>query len=297
MASSHNGTVAYDEKYHRGVNIIRGKNSSGKSTIANFIFYVLGGDYNNWTSEAIKCRDVFAEVEINGAIITLKRQVVEHGLQPMSIYWSNYEESKKDHTNWQTYPYKQTANTASYTNVIFNALSFPEVKSESDSNITIHQLLRLMYIDQDTPTQNLFRFERFDLPLTRQAVSEVLLGIYDDALYIQRLNLRNSLRENDEKKRQFDGINRVYGESGNFTDLNKVYSEIDLSKSDLLNIEKSITDLKSQIIRTTRRTATSSEKIQEELIPIKNLISDTKAKINQKPSQKYPRRRIRIQPR
>lgn len=35
--------VAYDEKYHRGVNIIRGDNSSGKSTITHFIFFVLGG--------------------------------------------------------------------------------------------------------------------------------------------------------------------------------------------------------------------------------------------------------------
>jgi len=34
--------IAYDEKFHKGVNIIRGDNSSGKSTITHFIFYVLG---------------------------------------------------------------------------------------------------------------------------------------------------------------------------------------------------------------------------------------------------------------
>ena len=32
------GGVAYDEYFHEGVNIIRGHNSSGKSTISNFIF-------------------------------------------------------------------------------------------------------------------------------------------------------------------------------------------------------------------------------------------------------------------
>lgn len=281
---THSGTIAFDEKFHRGVNIIRGQNSSGKSTIANFIFYVLGGDYSNWTTEALKCRDVIAEVEINGAIITLKRHINQGGLQPMSIFWDSYEESKKDSINWQTYPYKQgtASNTASFTNVIFNALSFPEVKSDLDSNITIHQILRLLYIDQDTPTQNLFRFERFDLPLTRQAISEVLLGVYDDSLYTQRLAYRNAVKQNDEKKRQFEGINRVYGQSGTATNLSSVQKEIELAQTELANIDNAISELREKsIVRTTTRTALNSEKIQADLIPVKNQISDTKAKINQ----------------
>ncbi|CAM4339449.1 hypothetical protein EWU23_10565 [Cytophagaceae bacterium 50C-KIRBA] len=281
---THSGTVAFDEKFHRGVNVIRGQNSSGKSTIANFIFYALGGDFSNWTTEALKCRDVIAEVEINGATITLKRHITQGGLQPMSIFWDTYEESKKDSINWQTYPYKQgtVSNTASFTNVIFNALSFPEVKSDLDSNITIHQILRLLYIDQDTPTQNLFRFERFDLPLTRQAISEVLLGVYDDSLYTQRLAYRNAVKENDEKKRQFEGINRVYGQSGTATNLRSVQKEIELSQKELESIDIAILELREKsIVRTTTRTALNSEKIQADLIPVKNQISDTIAKINQ----------------
>jgi hypothetical protein len=281
---NHNGTIAFDELFHKGVNIIRGQNSSGKSTIANFIFFVLGGDYSNWTTEALKCRDVIAEVEINGAIITLRRHITQGGLQPMSIFWDSYEESKKDSINWQTFPYKQSTstNTESFTNVIFRALSFPEVKSDSDSNITIHQILRLLYIDQDTPTQNLFRFERFDLPLTRQAVSEVLLGVYDDNLYSQRLAYRNALKENEEKKKEFEGINRVYGQSGNATNLNSIQKEIELAIFELKNLDNSIFELrKKSVIRTNTRTALNSEKIQTELIPVKNQIQNTKALINQ----------------
>jgi len=33
-----NGEIAYDEKFHKGVNIIRGDNSSGKSTITHLFF-------------------------------------------------------------------------------------------------------------------------------------------------------------------------------------------------------------------------------------------------------------------
>jgi DNA repair exonuclease SbcCD ATPase subunit len=54
LVLNHTGGKAFDELFHKGVNIIRGQNSSGKSTIANLIFYVLGGDYTNWTTEAKK---------------------------------------------------------------------------------------------------------------------------------------------------------------------------------------------------------------------------------------------------
>src|SRR5690606_11739731 len=143
-----------------------------------FIFYALGGDYNNWNSESLKCREVFAEVSINNATYTLRRNVSTSLKQPMSIYWGNFEEAKIDTLNWKTFSYSQSDNRMSFTNVIFNALSYPETRSENDNNITLHQLLRLIYIDQDSPTQSLFRRENFDLPNIRLAISEMLLGIY-----------------------------------------------------------------------------------------------------------------------
>ncbi len=282
VALTHTGSIAYDEIFHKGVNIIRGQNSSGKSTIANFIFYVLGGDYNKWTTEAIKCREVIAEVEINGAIITLKRNISERGKQPMNIYWDNYDEAKSTSLNWQTYPYKQSTNLTSFSNVLFNAFSFPEVKSESDSNITVHQLLRLLYIDQDSSTQNLFRFENFDLPLTRQAISELLLGAYDDTLYQMRLDVRSSLKISDEKKREFDGISRIYGQSGGKPNLNGVLEEIEITREELSKTEKEILDLRGKyVVRTTKKTALSSERTQKELIPVKNQIRKIQALTNQ----------------
>ena len=276
------GTIAFDEVFHHGVNIIRGLNSSGKSTISNFIFFVLGGDYNSWTAEARKCKDVFAEVEINGAIITLKRHISESGQQPMSVFWNNYEEAIKDGINWQTFPYKQNSDNFSFTNIIFTALEFPSVKNDSDSNITMHQILRLLYIDQDTPAQNLFRFERFDLPLTRQAISEVLLGIYDDILYNQRLNLRNTQKDYDDKKKQYDGINKVYGQSENRTNLSSLQNDIESTQSELVRIDNAILALKElKILRTSKKSATNSEKIQTELIIAKNNIRDIKTSLNQ----------------
>lgn len=89
------GKVAYDEKFHKGVNIIRGDNSSGKSTISHYIFYALGGSFTSWVDEALDCNAVFAEVSLNGVVATLKREVSASSGQPMYIFWGKLREAIK----------------------------------------------------------------------------------------------------------------------------------------------------------------------------------------------------------
>ena len=60
-----------------------------------------------------------------------------------------------------------------------------------DNNITMHQLLRLMYVDQESPTGSLFMFETFDNQITRETVAELLMGVYDAELYDAKLTLRD----------------------------------------------------------------------------------------------------------
>ena len=55
--------VAYEEQFHEGVNIIRGQNGSGKSTIADFIFFILGGEFDGWKDTAGHCDEVQAEIQ------------------------------------------------------------------------------------------------------------------------------------------------------------------------------------------------------------------------------------------
>lgn len=51
------GFSVYDEKFHRGINVIRGDHSVGKTTILELIFYILGGEIkdNQWLYPADKC--------------------------------------------------------------------------------------------------------------------------------------------------------------------------------------------------------------------------------------------------
>lgn len=163
------GKIAYDQNFHEGVNIIRGHNSAGKSTIGNFIFYVLGGDFKKWTTAAAHCNDVYAEVFINSEPITIKRTVSESGNQPMSIFWGTYDEAIKSASEgWQIFPYRRTETKKSFSNALFLALGFPELRGDVDSNITMHQVLRMLYVDQKSLTLDLLMTENFDSSITRK---------------------------------------------------------------------------------------------------------------------------------
>lgn len=193
------GKTAYDELFHRGVNIIHGQNSSGKSTIVRFIFFALGGSYGDFVPEALRCRYVMAEVEINGNAYTLKRYLekTDDGKRvnkkaSMYIYFGpiedvlNLEPLNLEPETWKMFPYNTTANRRSFSNVLFELLGLPEVKE--GSNITMHQILRLIYLDQESPLSSLFFFEQFDQPFTRETVAELLMGLYDGQLSDAKLN-------------------------------------------------------------------------------------------------------------
>lgn len=279
---NHLSAAVYDESFHSGVNIIRGENSSGKSTIASFLFYILGGDFSNWTTQALRCHQVLAEASFNGAVITLKRDIAEFGMQPLSIYYGPYTDSIADLLNWKTFPYRQTENTISLSNVLFTALGLPETKSE-DSNITMHQILRLMYVDQDTPTQNLFRIERFDLPLTRQTISEVLLGIYEDDLYSKRLDLKLSSKSFEVRNREFEHLQKILSfKSNSRGDLSGLLEEIEKTKLEIVLIDEKIIDLKSKTsVNVAKNSPSELEKVQIELSKEKATLANLITSIEQ----------------
>lgn len=241
------GKVAYDEYFHEGVNIIRGQNSSGKSTIIRFIFYALGGCYSEFVPEALKCRAVFAEVLINGdTVLTLCRKIeVKDGKAnprtPMYIYIGDMENSFEhgNRNKWKMYGYKSTSETRSFSNVLFKEMGLPEFKA--GSNITMHQILRLIYLDQESPLASLFFFDLFDDPLTRETVAELLMGLYDEELSAAKLDKIETERRIAETKREI----KITGSF--FTDPKTKSSKFIRERID--SIAKEISEITSQIIK------------------------------------------------
>ena len=83
---SRRGKVAYEQYFHEGVNIIRGQNGSGKSTIADFIFFILGGEFDDWKDAARRCDDVLAEVQTPRGKLTLVRRITS-AQEPISVFF------------------------------------------------------------------------------------------------------------------------------------------------------------------------------------------------------------------
>lgn len=240
------GLIAYTANFHAGLNIICGENSSGKSTILDFLFFGLGGELFEWREAALLCDDVAVQVKFNGRTATLIREVDRHQSRPMNIYIGTIEEAFASRETWQKYPYSRSQKE-SFSQVLFRWLDLPQVAGEASSNLTIHQLLRILYSDQITPVDQLFKSERFDTELIRQTVGDLLCGGFDDELYFDQIRLREAKKELAKYEAELKSMFNVLGDVEHSLTVSwvdgekrKIKEEIDTTQSQLEELEKRI---------------------------------------------------------
>ena len=260
------GKQVFQASFHRGVNIIRGENGSGKSTVMNMLFYVLGGEYTQWTEDAKSCDDVYAEVETYGAVFTLRRKIAVYP-PPIDIFWGPLPEALASAIGWEEYGGRRTATKESFSQLMFRAIGFPEVKTEDESNITMHQVLRLLFIDQATNFTSLMIDEKFDPPLTRKATGDLLLGIYDNELYsaqINRSRLQKELADYTSEHRGLLSVMKVAGQS-------TTISELEIQLQELL---QEVDSINTQVAADS--TTLKVKKIDTNVVELNKTLSDAK---------------------
>jgi hypothetical protein len=266
--------IAYSEAFHSGVNIIRGQNSSGKTTIIDLIAYSLGAENIAWKSEALLCTDVVAEVEFNGKPLTLRRPINDRPLNPMYIYWGSMEQGMKaPFSAWEMYPFKRSGQKESFSQILFRAMEIAEVRGESDSNITMHQILRLLYVDQRSAHSALFRTENFDSNLIRETVGSYLCGVYNDELYESQLRLRLVQEQFNKSSSELKSIFLVLGKSGQETNIEWVGSNIQSLRSEEESLSNSLLNLKN------RRNEETTKQKDPGLKNIRTQLSEAKHKL------------------
>jgi len=265
LAVYKSGKSVYDQKFHNGVNIIRGANSTGKSTIADFIFFVLGGDITKWKPEAAGCDFVVAEVKMNEALVTLRRKISEHRNQPMDIFWGAMEAGLASAVEgWEIYSFRRSSEKESFSQALFRALALPEVRSDTDSNITMHQLLRLMFVDQMSPPDSLFIQEQFDSPFTRKTIFDLLVGLFDDTLYSDELKLRQARQKAEETKTRIDALLGAMTDLEQEVDPAVLEQEIREKQEQLVKITNHLQELAAQPALTAEPAADNSAQLQKD---------------------------------
>lgn len=211
------GQPVFSEKFHSGLNIIRGENSSGKSTIMDFIFYGLGGDLmeHQWRETALLCDTVAMGVRLNGKDVALQRDIEQKSSQPMRIFFGPSAEAfESGAAGWERYSFRR-GNSESFSQVMFRLLGLPEVQyGEANTKITMNQILRLLYSDQLSSVEKLFRGQPFDDAVTRQTVGHLLLGAFSEDYYAAKLNLKTYEAEFKDVNSRITSLIRLHGREG-----------------------------------------------------------------------------------
>jgi hypothetical protein len=163
----------------------------------------------------------------------------------MSIFFGTYEEANASAVEgWRVYPYRRTSDTESFSEALFRTLKMPETLGEASGHITMHQLLRLIYIDQITPPDALMRTEEFDSPLTRRIILEYLLGVYDNVLYQDQLAFREGKRRQEEMREQLKQLETVLDRAEIDTDPKQLADRIDVANRQLTALDQEIAALR-----------------------------------------------------
>jgi len=114
-------------------------------TVLNLIYYGLGGDVSDWSPVAQLCTRVLIQVELNGKIATLARDIAPKPGMPMDIYGGAMDAAiNAPASEWSRYPYRRSESRESFSQALFRLLEIPEASNEASGNVTVHQMLRLM---------------------------------------------------------------------------------------------------------------------------------------------------------
>lgn len=289
--------VFFDEPFNAGINIIHGSNGSGKSTIADFIFFGLGGDLTKWKPDAAKAEAVYLQITTPSGFLTLKREVSAKSGRPMAIFFGTMADALVTPVEgWQIHPYRRTEHGFSFSQIIFESLGLPESISDGASNITMHQLLRLLYVDQMTPVQRLFRVESFDTWQTRQAVGDLLAGVGGYELFDRQIELRDTNKLYEAANATYRGLVSVatgYGENILLEHIQTAINQAQKTRDDNLRslkqlIEATETDETSNSLKEVRKEATKKlhakrsevQRLESEIEVLGYEIDDADAFIN-----------------
>ncbi|QLC73690.1 AAA family ATPase [Pseudomonas sp. LPB0260] len=271
LLAAKSGNLVYDERFHTGLNILSGCNGGGKTSVIQLLVYGLGYEVQNWKEEAGSCDEVFVECSLNGQSVTLNR-ALQTQRASMQLYYGNLDAGlKAGRGEWFSYPYN-TGTKESFSQKLFEILGIPEVKLDASENLTMHQLLRLIYSNQANPPSSIFNIEAFDSAFKREAIGKYLCGLYDNDLYNEKIELSTSEKSLDKIITEIRAITNILGKTEISSELfttdqlrNSYLDEIKSIKAEIMAKQEENRATYKEEKQATNQSANDITKIKESL--------------------------------
>jgi len=239
----------YDQKFNLGLNIIRGTNTTGKSTIMDLMYFALGAELTEWTTEQELCDETIIEVHLNYVPYCLKREITETGKSAMYVYEGHMNEALSDLSKWFRYPNARSDSVQSYSQKIFELLTLPSHKTDDSKNLTMHQILRLIYIDQLSETTKLLKEDKkYDNSSLRRAIGEYLLGIDNLDAHNLRQELIDANSRFDKANAELKAIYRFIGSTNSVLREDQIDNEIKTIEDQINELERRKEAIKNENI-------------------------------------------------
>jgi hypothetical protein len=241
------GKTVYEESFHKGINVLNGCNGGGKTSVIQLLAFGLGYEVVNWKDEAALCDCVYVGVQLNGISLAFRRFNRGGDKQSMDICYKQIDLALKSPVEeWFNYPYSISTARESFSQQIFSLLDIPEAKADSNgNNVTIHQVLRLIYSNQSNVAGSLFNIELFDSAFKRESVGNYLLGLYDDEIYDSKIALVVEEKKLDKLIAKLQAVFSVIGKTSFAKDFGTIdearthyLSQISMANSRILDVKQ-----------------------------------------------------------
>lgn len=266
------GKFLYNQCFHSGVNIIRGENGTGKSTIMDLLNYSLGAEITDWTIEQQKCDWVSVEISLNSHPVTIKRVITNTGKEKVFFYDGLMDKALSAIEGWKKFPMARNSETHSFSQQIFELLKLPRHKTDDHKNLTMHQILRLIYVDQLSATTKLLtEDQKFDNVTYRRAIGEYMLGIDDLEAYNLRQELIEANKNFEKVNAELNTIYRMFGHDESLINEN-------ILNNDIEDIKKNIVELDDKKLKT--KAAMPADTSKEVVLRAKELVQRIESESN-----------------
>lgn len=233
--------------FKKGLNVISGENSSGKTTILDLIAYNLGMEGVPLKIEALSCDFCYLGLKINGKNLTLRREISETPKRPISIIYEKLNLQNLDFYDWKTFPINRS-DKVSYSQVMLTLLDNNlDVNVDSSASLTMHQIMRSIYASQPALHFPILTPTIFDDKLTRETIGKYILGFYSNDIYTMQIDLKRKSKEKVKISTELNFLKNIFQKSFfSFNDKNSAEKRIIKNNSTIKKLRQSLQDLNMQ---------------------------------------------------